>query len=45
MIKIDDEMRGLINNGLRDGSPCMVGTASRDGHPQISMKGSVLTGC
>ena len=42
MINIDDEMRGLINNGLADGFPCMVGTASRDGQPQISMKGSVL---
>lgn len=42
MIKIDDDMRELINNGLRDGFACMVGTASRDGRPQISMKGSVL---
>lgn len=42
MINIDDEMRGLIDNCLADGFPCMVGTASRDGQPQISMKGSVL---
>lgn len=42
MINIDDEMRGLINNGLADGAPCMVGTASGDGQPQISVKGSVL---
>ena len=42
MIQIDDEMRGLINNGLADGFPCVVGTASRDGQPQISFKGSVL---
>ena len=42
MINIDDEMRGLINNGLADGFPCVVGTASRDGQPQISFKGSVL---
>ncbi len=42
MIKIDDEMRGLIDNGQADGFPCVVGTASRDGHPQISMKGSVM---
>ena len=42
MIKIDDEMRGLINNCQADGFPCMVGTASRDGRPQISMKGSVM---
>ena len=42
MINIDDEMRGLIDNCLADGYPCIVGTASGDGHPQISMKGSVL---
>ena len=42
MINIEDEMRALINNGLADGFPCMVGTASSDGQPQISMKGSVL---
>ena len=42
MINIGDEMRALINNGLADGFPCMVGTASSDGQPQISMKGSVL---
>jgi len=42
MINIDDEMRRLINNGLADGFPCMVGTATRDVQPQISMKGSVL---
>jgi len=42
MINIDDEMRGLIDNCLRDGYPCMVGTSTKDGHPQISMKGSVL---
>ena len=42
MINIEDEMRALINNGLAGGFPCMVGTASSDGQPQISMKGSVL---
>ena len=42
MIKIDDEMRGLIDNCQADGYPCVVGTASRDGRPQISMKGSVM---
>jgi hypothetical protein len=42
MINIEDEMRGLIDNCLADGAPCMVGTASRDGYPQISIKGSVL---
>ena len=42
MIKIDDEMRGLINNCQADGFPCVLGTASRDGRPQISMKGSAM---
>ena len=42
MINIEDEMRALIDNGLADGFPCMVGTATRDGQPQISIKGSVL---
>lgn len=42
MINIEAEMRELIDNCLADGTPCMVGTASLDGHPQISIKGSVL---
>ena len=42
MINIDDEMRELIDNAQADGVPCVLGTASRDGQPQISMKGSVL---
>ena len=41
MISITGEMRDLINNALADRVPCMVGTASKDGRPQISMKGSV----
>ena len=42
MIYITDETRQLIDNAYADGVPCILGTASRDGHPQISMKGSVL---
>jgi len=42
MINIDDEMRELINNALAQGFPCMVGTASSEGKPQISMKGSMM---
>lgn len=42
MINIDDEMRGLIDNALAQGFPCMVGTASSEGKPQISMKGSMM---
>jgi hypothetical protein len=42
MIDIKDEMQELIDNALADGCCCIVGTASGDGQPQISMKGSVL---
>mgnify|MGYP000005753769 CR=1 FL=1 len=42
MINIDDEMRELIDNAAADGVSCVLGTASRAGQPQISMKGSVL---
>jgi hypothetical protein len=42
MILITDEMRHLIDQAYADGVPCFLGTASGDGRPQISMKGSVL---
>ena len=42
MIQIDNEMSELVNRSLADGVPCILGTASKDGHPQISMKGSVM---
>ena len=42
MIDINDEMRLLIDNALAEGVCCIVGTASKNGQPQISMKGSVL---
>lgn len=42
MININDEMRQLIDNAYSDGLTCILGTASRGGRPQISMKGSVL---
>jgi predicted pyridoxine 5'-phosphate oxidase superfamily flavin-nucleotide-binding protein len=41
MIKITPVMRDLLDNALEDGTPCLIGTASKDGHPQISPKGSV----
>jgi predicted pyridoxine 5'-phosphate oxidase superfamily flavin-nucleotide-binding protein len=41
MIKITPVMRELLDKALEDGTPCLIGTASRDGHPQISPKGSV----
>ena len=40
-ISIVGEMRDLINSALADGYPCIVGTASADGKPQITMRGSV----
>jgi predicted pyridoxine 5'-phosphate oxidase superfamily flavin-nucleotide-binding protein len=42
MIKVTDQMRSLLNSALADGTPCLVGTATKDGYPQISPKGSVV---
>lgn len=42
MIKMTDLMRNLLNSALADGTPCVVGTSTKDGHPQISPKGSVV---
>jgi hypothetical protein len=42
MAKIPARLQPLINAALADGAPCLVGTASPDGWPQISPKGSVL---
>ena len=42
MIKMTELMRSLLNSALADGTPCLVGTATKDGHPQISPKGSVV---
>ena len=41
MIKITPVMKELLDKALADGTPCLIGTASKDGHPQISPKGSV----
>ena len=40
-ISITGDMRQKINDAIADGYPCFVGTASADGKPQISMRGSV----
>ena len=40
-IEFTDEMRGLITSALDDRLFCVVGTASKDGVPNISLKGSV----
>ena len=42
MISLDDEIRQLIDNALEEGVFFLLGTASSEGRPQISMKGSVL---
>ncbi len=42
MINLTDDMRRIIDNNRADGVSCLLGTASRDGWPQISIKGSVL---
>lgn len=41
MIKMTDLMRNLLRSALADGAPCLVGTVSPDGKPQISPKGSI----
>ena len=42
MIKITDEMKESLDTALADRMSCLVGTATKDGRPQISPKGSVL---
>ena len=42
MIHLTDEMKELFYSALSDGMVCLVGTASKDGWPQISPKGSVM---
>ena len=42
MIKLTKEMSDLFETALADGFSCLVGTASKDGQPQISPKGSVM---
>ena len=42
MIKLTEEMNELLETALADGFSCLVGTASKDGGPQISPKGSVM---
>ena len=42
MINLTDEMVSRLDSALADGYSCLVGTASKDGEPQISPKGSVM---
>ena len=41
-IEITSEMKELIDNALSDKYPCIVGTSSSDGLPNVSYKGSVM---
>ena len=42
MIYLDDQMRQLLDTAMDDRCTCLLGTADKDGRPQISMKGSVM---
>ena len=42
MIQLTDEMKELLYSAVGDGMVPLVGTASKDGWPQISPKGSVM---
>jgi uncharacterized protein YdhG (YjbR/CyaY superfamily) len=42
MIKLTDLIRSLLNSALADGTACLLGTSTKDGHPQISPKGSIV---
>lgn len=41
-MKIAENVRALLDSALADGVPCLLGTASSDGQPEISPKGSVV---
>ena len=42
MINLTEEMVSRLDSALAEGYSCLVGTASKDGEPQISPKGSVM---
>jgi hypothetical protein len=41
-IALTDEMMTAINNAITDRVPCLVGTASASGVPDVSYRGSML---
>ena len=41
-IEITNEMEELLNSALKDGFPCVLGTASLNGDPNLSFKGSMM---
>lgn len=42
MPKIPEDVAACLNSALEDGTPCLLGTVSAAGTPEISPKGSVL---
>ncbi|MEE8465325.1 MAG: pyridoxamine 5'-phosphate oxidase family protein [Dehalococcoidia bacterium] len=42
MIDMNGEMKELVDRAHADGLSCTVGTAGKDGQPQLSLKGSVM---
>jgi predicted pyridoxine 5'-phosphate oxidase superfamily flavin-nucleotide-binding protein len=42
MIELTGEMSAAVDNALGDGTPCIIGTASGSGMPNISYRGSVM---
>jgi len=42
MATIKDSYKGPLESALADGTPCLLGTVSADGQPQISPKGSII---
>ena len=42
MIEMTGEMKEMVDRANADGIACTLGTADRDGQPQLSLKGSVM---
>jgi hypothetical protein len=42
MIKLTDEMKERVNTAFHDGKPCILVTASKDGKPSVSFRGSMM---
>ena len=42
MISITDEMKELIDNALANSTPCILATASPEGVPSVSYRGSMM---
>jgi predicted pyridoxine 5'-phosphate oxidase superfamily flavin-nucleotide-binding protein len=42
VIKLSEDVKKLVNNALADNVPCLLGTVTADGQPQVGPKGSVV---